>query len=287
MSAAPKMDAEKLYKVEWAPETGCNTSDDVLLAQVAANIRRGLPQVQPHQVQPNKALLVCGGPSLAMTEKELRDAQWAGGKVIAVNGAYQWCIDRNIKPSCAVMLDARDFNARFLKTPVPGCRYLLASQCHGDTFDMCAGRDALIWHAASAGDKEVDLLKEFYFGQTHVVTLGTSVGVRAISLLRMLGFYDFEIFGLDSCWLDDKHHAYEQAENRDKRVATWLRPKDRDDKAIRFECAPWHMKQLEDFIQLVRERGNLFRLHVHGPGLIASMLRTGAEIHTEETSPGG
>lgn len=269
-------------KLEFSPESGCNTTDEVIMAQVAANIRRGLPQAQPHEPNPATAILVCGGPSLKTTEKELVEAYWAGGKIVAVNGAYQWCIDHNLKPSAALMLDARESNARFFKTEVPGCKYLLASQCHPSVFEHCKDRETVIWHACSAGEPELALLNEFYFERTYPVTIGTTVGVRAITLLRMLGFRRIDIFGLDSCWLDGEHHSYAQPENaRDGRLSVWLRPEGRDDLAKRFECAPWHCKQAEDFMTLVRERGDHFELNVRGPGLIAEMLRTGAQIQME------
>lgn len=282
MNAIP--DLSETLRIELSGS--CNTPDAVILEQVARNIRRGLPQAQPHAPNPATALLVCGGPSLASSERDLARAQWAGGKIVAVNGAYQWCIDRNLKPSAAVMLDARAFNARFVAEPVEGCKYLLASQCHPDTFDLCRDRETVIWHACSAGDAELELLVDYYFGRTHPVTLGTTVGVRTISLLRMLGFQRIEAFGLDSCFLDGGHHAYAQGENdRDRPMPVWLRPKGRDDKAQRFMCAPWMIKQAEDFMQLVRERGDLFQMNVHGPGLIAAILRTGAEIEMEGREP--
>lgn len=278
-----KIDPTKVHPIKFSEESGCNTTDEVLLAQAAHNIRRGLPQVFPHKPNETTAILVCGGPSLASTEKELAKAVWEGGKIFAVNGAYQWCIDHNLRPSAAIMLDAREFNSRFIQEPVDGCKYILASECHPSTFDICKGRDTLIWHACSAGDAGYEMLKEFYFGRVHPVTLGTTVGIRAISLIRMLGFTSIDIFGLDSCWLDDTHHAYGQPENnKDLRIPVWLRPQDRDDKASRFECAPWMMKQFEDFLQLVRERGDMFQLNVRGPGLIATALRTGFEIFTDE-----
>ncbi len=278
---AYKFEPEKTKEIEL--KGGCNTTDEQILANVATNIRRRLPQVQPYEPNDATAIIVCGGASLKTTEQELRDAYWAGGKIVAVNGAYNWCIEKNYKPSAAIVLDARESNARFIETPVTGCRYLLAAQCHPATFAQCDGRETFIWHACSAGDDEVELLKKYYFERFHPITLGTTAGVRAISLMRMLGFTKFEVFGLDSCWLDGEHHAYDQPENkRDQRMPVWLKPEGRDDKALRFECAPWHMKQAEDFQNLIKERGNLFQLNVHGPGLIASILRTGASIQTEE-----
>lgn len=264
------------------PNAPCNTTDEVILQQVSHNIRRGLPQVQPHQINPHVAIVVCGGPSLAETEKELRDAVWRGGKIIATNGSYQWCIDRNLKPSAFAMLDAREFNSRFIATPVDGCKYLLAAQCHPQTFDLCREREVLIWHCCSGADTELEMLKAYYFDQVYPVTGGVTIGLRAISLMRLLGFTAFEIFGLDSCWMGKVHHAYEQPENdRDMRREVWLRHQGRDDKSAPFICSPWHIRQAEDFLELIRQRGDHFRLNVHGNGLLATMLRTGAEIQLE------
>lgn len=268
-----------MKRVVFSSDNKCNTTDEIIMNQVSENIRRQLPQVKPHTINNEVVALVCGGPSLESTEQELIEAVWNGAKVVCVNGSYQWCIDHNIKPSAVVMLDARAFNSRFLKTPVPGCRYLLASQCHGDAFDLCKDRDTIIWHACSSGQPELDMIKEFYFDHCYPVTIGTTVAIRAISLMRLLGFQSFDIFGLDSCWMDKLHHSYSQQENdRDGQIEVWLRPDDHDEMAERFICSPWMMKQAEDFQHLIRERGNSFRLNVRGNGLIAAIMRISAEL---------
>jgi hypothetical protein len=251
---------------------------------VNINIRRGLKQVKPHDINPSMAILVCGGSSLEETKEALVRAHWAGGKIICVNGTYKWCIENNIKPSAVVLLDAREFSSKFLELDVFGCKYLIASQCHPNAFEICKDRDTYIWHACSLGDKDVEILDEYYFKHHFPITIGTTVGVRAISLIRMLGFNKILIFGLDSCWLEDKNHPYEQEENENDektRIPVWLRPEGRDDKAMRFICSPWMIKQAEDFLELVKERGHLFELSVYGPGLISNMLKTGAEIQLE------
>lgn len=279
MTAQPAFDSEKVLRIKLKGK--CNTTDDIILDQVRKNIRRHLPQIQPFQQNGQTALLVCGGPSLIETEKELIEAYWNGGRIVAANGAYQWCIDRNLKPSAMIMLDAREFNARFVEQPVDGCKYLLASQCHSSTFETCADREVWIWHACSGGDAEFEVLKEYYFGHVHPILIGTAVGIRAISVLRMLGWSRIDVFGLDSCWLDNAHHAYPQPENVEKSARVWLRPEGRDDLAQSFECAVWHVKQAEDFQQLVKLRGKMLDLNVRGRGLIASMLRTGAQLQKE------
>jgi hypothetical protein len=273
---------EILHKVTFNPEDGCNVPDEVIIEQVKANIRRQLPQAYPHAPNEERVALVCGGPSLRTTERDLINAYWNGAKVIALNGSYQWCIDRNIRPSCMVMLDAREFNARFVATPVEKCRYLLAAQCHPVAFELCKDRDVTIWHCCSGGQPEMDLLKQYYFNRFNPITGGTTVAIRAILLLTMLGFRTFDIFGLDSCWMDDDHHGYAQPENDDDmRLKTWLRPEGREDLWCSFMCAPWMMRQAVDFQALIHEHGDKFRLNVRGKGLIAAIMRIAAELGTQ------
>lgn len=277
-----EFNADELLEIEFHPECRINTDEDVVMAQVAANIRLGLPQARPYGENPNTIVLVCGGPSLSQTMPELREAIAAGGKVVALNGAYQWCLDNDIRPSAVVVLDARQPSARFVITPVEQCHYLLASQCHPDAFEHCRGRQVTIWHACSVGEPEVDMLSEYYFKHFNPVTMGTTVGMRAISLFRMLGYKKFEIFGLDSCYLDDAHHGYAQTENdNEPTLVVWSKPEGRDDLAQRFVCSAFMAKQAQDFLDLIKERGDLFELNVHGPGLIATMLRTGSQVEIE------
>jgi hypothetical protein len=276
--------SEQFAKIELAG--GCNTPNEVIMAQVAHNIRRGLPQLWPHDANDNVVALVCGGPSLATMERDLVDAVWHGAKVVAVNGAFRWCVERNIKPSACIVLDAREFNSRFVEPDVPECKYFLASQCHPTTFDICSGRDVYIWHACTSGEPEHEMLKDYYLGRVYPVTLGTTIGVRALSVLRMVGFTGYDVFGLDGCFLDGKHHAYEQNENNnDAPVEVILAPEGHPELGQTFVCSPWMMQQCEDFQELIRERGDLFRINVRGPGVIAAMVRMGMNIKIEENKP--
>jgi hypothetical protein len=79
--------SSELYPVTFNPDDGCNVPDEVILAQVAANIRRMLPQAFPHQPNTERLALVCGGPSLKRTELDLVEAYWDGAKVVALNGS--------------------------------------------------------------------------------------------------------------------------------------------------------------------------------------------------------
>lgn len=257
-----------------------NVSDEALLDNVRAAIRRGLPQVFPQPAQMDRVVLLGGGPSLESSLPDIRQAVFEGAKLVTMNGSYQWAIDRNLKPACQIVMDARAFNARFLAPHVPACRYLLASQCHPASFDAVAGYpDVWIFHAVSSTEDPLKtILDAYYAGQWVGVGGGITVALRAINLLRMLGYLRFDVFGVDSCWLDGGHHAYAQPENdRDKRVTVTVAPPDRPDLGQVFQCSPWHLKQAEGFVQQIRLNGDHFLLRVHGPGLLAHLLQSSAD----------
>ncbi len=251
-----------------------NTDDGVLLAHIAHAIRQGHPQLRPEGVKPDRVAIVGSGPSLAETEHELRDLIFAGAKVVALNGAYAWCLERNIHPSAVIVVDARASNARFVEPGIPRCKYFIASQCHPDMWAAVEGRDVILWHAMSPDNPEGRVLDDYYgAGHWLGVAGGTTVASRAIGLLRMIGYLRFDLFGVDSCWLDGEHHAFPQAENAsEQRAVVRVEPTGHPERVREFLCAPWHVKQLEDLLQLVRVSGHQFQLSIHGRGLIAAAI---------------
>lgn len=262
-----------------------NVSDEVLLANVRAAIRRPYPQIRQQAPNPDRVVLVGGGPSLNDTVDELVALIREGAKLVTVNGAYHWCLERNLSPRSQIVMDARPSNARFLSPRIPMCNYLLASQCAPETWDAVEGRpDVWMFHAAAGSDGPLkELLDRHYLGQWFGVGGGVTVISRAIMLLRALGYLRFDLFGVDSCFLGDQHHAYAQAENaQDRPYRFTVCPTDAPELARDFYCAPWHVKQFEDLLQMIRINGEHFQLHVHGDGLLAYALRTNAELQQVE-----
>ena len=82
-------DPKKTMEIAFSPDCRVNVTDEVLLDQVRQNIRLGLPQAMAYQPNSETAIVVAGGPSLKdkAVEKELVEAVWKGGKVVAVKGA--------------------------------------------------------------------------------------------------------------------------------------------------------------------------------------------------------
>lgn len=257
-----------------------NTDDATVLAHMAHSIRLQHPQFWPQDIKTDRIALVGGGPSLRDTEAELVRLFHEGAFVVTMNGSYHWCLARNIRPSAQIVLDARAANARFVTPVVPRCRYLLASQCHPDTWAAVADHpDVYIWHSVAEQGARADLLTAFYGNRWTPVPGGATVATRAIALLRQMGFLRFDLFGVDSCWMGEAHHAFDQPENDgDRRMLFRVTPPDHPELARDFICAPWHLKQLEDFLQFIRVSGHTFMLNVHGDGLLAYALRTTASL---------
>jgi hypothetical protein len=263
-----------------------NVDDDTILKNVRSAIKRPYPQIRPQQPCAERVVLVGGGPSLLDTEDELVALVREGAKLVTVNGAYQWCLERNLFPKTQIVMDARATNARFLDPVIPRCNYVLASQCAPEVWDAVEGRpDVWMFHAAAGSDGPLKtLLDEHYLGQWFGVGGGTTVATRAISLLRTLGYLRFDLFGVDSCFLHGQHHAYAQAENaHDRPIKFSAHPPGRPDLARVFDCTPWHVKQLEDFLQMLRVNGDHFLLNIHGDGLLAYALASSAQLEWTTT----
>jgi len=127
-----------------------NTTDAVLIEQVKANIQKGLTEIVPQPEQPGELIILAGGPSLNKFEAEIRLNKIMGVPIVTVNGAYNWALERGIKPDAQIVLDAREFNKRFVEPHVESCKYLLASQCHPELVDtaMAAGsNNVFLWHS--------------------------------------------------------------------------------------------------------------------------------------------
>jgi hypothetical protein len=127
------------------------------------------------------------------------------------------------------------------------------------------------------------LLDSYYLKHWHGVGGGTTVGTRALFLLRSLGYYRIEVFGMDSCWMGDVHHAFAQHENEsDKKYHVTMSPSGHPEIHRDFYCAPWHLQQLQDFLQLIRSNGQHFLLHMHGDGALAYALTSSADVQIIE-----
>ncbi len=268
-----------------------NVSRETIIENVRSNLRRHVPQLNVHAPTDRPVALVAGGWSLNETFHELRDLYFAGVPMVALNGAGNWLMERNIRPAMQVVIDARPDNMAFIEEPIPQCKYFLASQCDPMLFNICKDRETYIFHILSLGkdgdadedslvppaegpddDVERAMIRDYYRDRWCHVPGGGTIGMRSISLARILGYQLMHVFGLDSCLSPDgENHAYPQDWNKpdQKQLDVWCGMRE-------FRCSNWHIGQADQFHKYVVACGDHFTLDVHGDGLIAHMMKIGA-----------
>jgi 2-polyprenyl-3-methyl-5-hydroxy-6-metoxy-1,4-benzoquinol methylase len=265
-----------------------NAAETTIRENVAHNIAQGWAQVHPHGTTDTEVVLLGGGPSLADSAAAIHGHQAAGAKLVTLNGAYHWAREQGLWPVTQILVDARPFNARFTKPVDPRCLYLLASQCHPSVFEGLPRERTYLYHTLSA--LVGDLCDAQYGpGGWHPVPGGSTVLLRAIPLLRMLGYQKFHLYGCDSCLGPDQaHHAYAQPENDHGLVL----PVTATPGGRIFYAYPWMISQAQEFLDLIAKIGDVIELAIYGDGLLAYLLHMAGSLNGETvgfewaTSPG-
>lgn len=260
--------------VESVWKVGAGTPGELFLQQnvdshiVSRNIRYAeniknahwLTGVKPH----NKVALICaGGPSLLEELPSLRLHVVNGGHVISCNGAARALSREGIRSHGHVIVDARPENEVFLTGIDENTVCFYASQCDPRVLSRAAER-LVLWHPAIDGISEI-------ISKTIDRTLiggGTTCGMKAVVLAWILGYREIHLYGFDSSYRGNEHHAYPQSLNDQDRIL------DVNFNGVDYKCAPWMIQQAEDFQTFapqLMDQG--VALAVHGSGLIPHIAR--------------
>lgn len=250
-----------------------------LVYNVKINAARGLQQVVPHNPTDRRLVLLAGGPSLNDFKDEIARKASLGVPVLCTNGTYIWCLEHGILPKGLIMVDAREFNARFVAKIIPNCKYYIASQCHPDVFDKLPPEQTWIWHSREPDGGVEDVLDEVY-GNIPWFSIpgGLTVTLRAINLLNFLGCRKLDIYGFDSCLRGSDHHAYAQMENEGEKVF------DVKIGSAKFRCTAWMYEQARFFKMLHAQLKGTMSLNIHGDGLIAYLSSSNKTLTCDEAT---
>ena len=272
------------YLTSWATRAeieyvgSVNTDLEERIANVKTNIKSGdWQRIHPHPTQPTEIMLIAGGPSLNDYTDEIIKLRAEGMPMITTNGTYNWAIANGMTPSMQLILDAREFNNRFVLPVVDDCKYMIAAQCHPSVFKNLPEDRTYLWHVG-LGEEEVNEILDEAFDWWFPSPGGSTVTLRGLCLLRMLGFHKIHVYGFDSCYRDDEHHAYQQAENDNRH----LKIRVGCGGTRTFLCDPWMYTQADEFIKMIKLFGDELELDVKGDGLIAHIIETGANLVAPE-----
>lgn len=218
-------------------DLGANTTDEKLIENIKHAISLDAPWFSDKCVTLDKAAIVCGGPSLNQFKEQIKELS-KDTLVFAVNGTAKWCKDNNIQISYHVILDARPENLEFVQDD--GAIKLYASQCDKSVL-QAAGENLLLWHPLIEGIQDL-LPKDKYYA---LVGGGCTVGLKTMAITTIMGAKELHIFGMDSSYSEQNHHAYEQKLN-DGEETLYVTVGEKT-----FNCAPWMAAQADEFQQFV------------------------------------
>lgn len=210
--------------------------------------------IEPADAHDGTALVVAGGPSLALTLQSIKSHQANGAKLFALNKSPYFLIRHGIIPDAHVLLDAAPFVTDYVHRQVRMERYY-SSQCDPAVLDL-AGDELILWDPFIEGICEaVPEAKGPFIGG------GTTVGTRAIGLCYMLGYRQIHVYGLDSSYDGADGHAYAQSDYMTMLDVTFQNKK--------YRTPPQLLAQAQEFQNLLPEiLGQGVELHIHGEGLI-------------------
>lgn len=145
--------------------------------------------------------VVCFGPSLNETWEKIREFKY----VISCSGAHKFLVERGIIPTWHCEVDPRAHKVLLIGPPQKETQYLIASACAPALFDHLEGFNVMLWHIFSGEEEAMRVLPP----EEWAVTGGSSVGLRAMTLARFLGFTEQHIFGMDGSYGASGKHAAE------------------------------------------------------------------------------
>jgi uncharacterized Rossmann fold enzyme len=267
---------------------GANTSEDYRLDNVRSAVaREHIPWFTGFRDEGKSCLIIGGAPSMRNCIPDIRwHARQAKTRLISVNNAWRTLVENGITPDVHVMLDARPENAEFVRGAPKRMRFVIASQCHPDVFDVleAQGNEVAIWHSAHNDNTRLLQILEPWWNDgprqkpTMLVPGGSTVGLRCLWLATYSGFRKIHMYGVDSSYAaDGSHHAYAQTLNDGETVIEVVR----GDK--RYRCAGWMVRQASEFEETWNDLRNYVdfdgkpapvRVQVHGTGLIPDIARS-------------
>lgn len=240
----------------------CNTEEQNLIDNIKNSLSLSLPKLEMIPAHDGHAVIVGGAPSLKRHLDEIRERQKHGQVIFSTNNTYNYLVKNGIIPDCHVMIDARPENAEFLPCADHNSVCYYASQCHPSIFENA--KNVVLWHSMDEGIQQ-------YIGNDTgdpLVGGGSTVGMKSLALAWILGYRQFHLYGMDSSYENEEHHAYPQKLNDNEKILELFM----GDK--KYFTAPWMCTQVENFKEVAKElvSGGCI-ITVHGTGLLPDVTR--------------
>lgn len=166
---------------------------------------RHLPQLEPHT---GKCAIVGAGPTVKDYLNEIKAIRGNDfNSVMTLNAAHDWLIKQGIKPRIHVIFedDNPDVQTVLGGLPHKEVTYYIASHCPETIFKQLEGYNRVLWHPFMAPQEYQQAIARWFPGE-FMVCGGYATFFRTMAIATILGFRDFDLFGLDSSYEEDSSH---------------------------------------------------------------------------------
>ena len=229
-------------------------------ANTAHAVALGYPCVERGSLTSEPLAVVCFGPSLRTTYREIKHFD----KVLSCSGAHRFLIDHGIVPTWHIEGDPRAHKAFFVKRPHKRVKYLIAASCHPALFNALKGYDVRLWHTLYS-PKELLTMGHYPVGHM-VLTGGMNVGMRAMVMGRVLGFTDIHIFGMDCSAGETAFHADEHPNEVPEKIYDEVKVGDHV-----FKTTELFLDYARQFFHEAIQLPDV-RFTIHGDGLLHALM---------------
>ena len=174
-------------------------SNDERHAQMA--LAHGQMLKKKHKFNDKWASFVCYGPSLLDTWKVIKRP------IVTVSGAHDFLVERGVIPDFHVDCDPREHKVKMLKMPQKETTYLMATVCHPSWWEALKGQNIKLWHLINGNDMETVswVAKNHPEGMKSMIGGGSTVGMRAMNVMAVLGFRRFNFHGMDCSYTTQRN----------------------------------------------------------------------------------
>lgn len=261
-----------VFRINGATGPAPNTLENLANAAKRTGLFK-LKQLPEHE---GSCVIVGGAPSIETRVEEIRNAAENPYNIIcSINCVHNWLIACGVVPTVHVVFENDIDLSIVLDKPHPDVTYYVCSQCPPKVFDYLVGYKIVLWHYWDA-DKEYDRTIAELFPGEFMVGGGYSTLFRTVNIALLLGYREFDLFGVDSSFEDDdKQHFAGYPTKPDPAGLADIWVKDR-----KFRTLGALALQAEFLRKFCKDNPNDVKVRVHGEGLLPFMLQGSTEGDT-------
>lgn len=253
-------EAPTIHPIRFIP--GCNTPADVTCSQLKVNVERDLPWLDQEKLKDKPLVIVAGGPSLKECWQHIPSHN---GDILALNNAYSFLMENKIEPDYFMLLDARYDNIEFLRTLSRKTKHFIAAQAHPAIFDHLKEYNTCLY--LTILPETLELTSHIDKPKLRIAGSVGTVGIKALCLAYALGYRELHLYGYDSSYQEEEHHAFRQVLNdTSKKIDIYLDGK-------KYITTPTFAHQASEFCAMAQGMVRIgFDINLHCSGLLPDLV---------------